>query len=308
MPEVGPDIVCLDKRHRVDVIRILPELRRVLRSTDAVVCFNWYANVLVSAIHPSCSRIVRYGAPVTADIPEGVRTLFAVRAHRTADAAVGLTWEMTRDACERMGSPRTACAAIRNAVESHRVDAGMNASPYFAVAARLVSEKGVDRVIRAFARVVSCCPHSLRIAGAGPERQRLGALASSLGVEERVEFVGFLPEPWSFLAGSTALLNGSLWEGYGSSMIEALALGTPVIAMDVPWGPAEILSRVPAGILVPDGDIERFGEAMLGLGNSEPRRRELSVLALRLAPGAFGAETMASSYWRLLCDIRQGDT
>ena len=81
----------------------------------------------------------------------------------------------------------------------------------------------------------------LEIVGDGPERGRLGALRDALGVADRVHLVGHLPDPLPRVARWRALLVPSLHEGNPIAVIEALALGTPVVAAGV-RGVDEILA------------------------------------------------------------------
>ncbi|MCL6595594.1 MAG: glycosyltransferase [Firmicutes bacterium] len=136
--------------------------------------------------------------------------------------------------------------------------------PTFVYVGRLERrQKRVDRLLRAVARLD---PGSvrLRLVGGGPpaEVRALRALATRLGLEPWIEWVPFRPDPWSAVPAATALVLASDYEGFPYALLEALARGVPVVAMDCPTGPAEIVRPGENGWLVPAGD-ERALAAIL---------------------------------------------
>jgi len=102
------------------------------------------------------------------------------------------------------------------------------------VAGRLISYKRVDRVIRAWPAVRRALPDAeLRIVGTGPEREALEHLACEVGAADSIRFLGELPEREQVLneiAAATLLLQPSEREGQSTVVLEALSLGTPVLA------------------------------------------------------------------------------
>lgn len=123
---------------------------------------------------------------------------------------------------------------------------------------RLDIEKGVDCLLRAFARILpSNSNATLRIAGRGPERERLESLALELGVAASVAFLGWL-EPAEVereLSSAWVLAPPSLWaEPLGLVALEAIVRGVPVIASEL-GGFAETVEEGVSGMLVPNGDV-----------------------------------------------------
>lgn len=134
--------------------------------------------------------------------------------------------------------------------------------PTFAYLGRLKKYKGVDLVIRAFARVRH--PEAvLEIAGAGDHRPALEALVASLDLGARVRFLGFVSEAekLALLRRSWAVALASPKEGWGLTNVEAEACGTPVVASDSP-GIRESVRRGETGFLTPHGDIAAMAEAL----------------------------------------------
>lgn len=137
---------------------------------------------------------------------------------------------------------------------------------------RLDIEKGVDRLLRAFAMVLPSSPNAiLRVAGRGPERERLESLALELGVAASVAFIGWL-EPAEVereLSSAWVLTAPSLWaEPLGLVALEAIARGVPVIASET-GGFAETVEEGVSGMLVPNGDTDALARALRAIVNDE---------------------------------------
>ena len=155
--------------------------------------------------------------------------------------------------------------------------------------------KDFPTLIRAFARVRERLSCRLVILGRGRQQQALEALAGELGVSGDVDFPGFQPNPYGFLAHAALFAFTSRWEGLGFALIEALALGTPSVSTDCPSGPREILRDGEYGRLVPVGDAEALALAMLDtLNNPLPRDR------LREAAYPYGIEQSTTAYLKVL--------
>jgi glycosyltransferase involved in cell wall biosynthesis len=140
---------------------------------------------------------------------------------------------------------------------------GDPAQPLILSAGELCARKGFDTLLRAFARVRASRPCRLVILGRGGARDRLLALAGELGVSADFALPGFVPEPYAWMANADLFAFSSRWEGLGFVLIEALAVGTPVVSTDCPSGPREILAGGRYGTLVPVDDHEALAAAML---------------------------------------------
>jgi glycosyltransferase involved in cell wall biosynthesis len=140
---------------------------------------------------------------------------------------------------------------------------GRSDVPLILGAGELCGRKDFETLLRAFALVRAQRPCRLMILGQGRARERLLALAAELGVAEDVGLPGFVPEPYAFMAHADLFAFTSRWEGLGFVIIEALAVGTPVVATNCPSGPREILQDGRIGHLVPVGDDAALAAAML---------------------------------------------
>jgi glycosyltransferase involved in cell wall biosynthesis len=114
--------------------------------------------------------------------------------------------------------------------------------------------KDFPTLIRAFARVREKRPVRLVILGEGRQRRKLQVLAASLGIGHEVSFPGFVVNPYAYMARASLFVLSSAWEGSPNVLVEALAVGTPVVATDCRSGPREILQDGRYGPLVPVGD------------------------------------------------------
>jgi glycosyltransferase involved in cell wall biosynthesis len=155
----------------------------------------------------------------------------------------------------------------------------------------LTHEKGHALLLRAAAALQASQP-SLRwvVAGEGPERTALEQLARDLGVHDTVRFLGHVDAVAPLLADATVVVSASHAEGLGSTLIDAMALGRPIVATAV-GGVPELLSP-DAGLLVPPNDPGALASAIEGLLGSAEGAAALGHRARR-ASAAYGIERMA---------------
>ena len=127
----------------------------------------------------------------------------------------------------------------------------------------LCARKDFSTLIKAFALVRKQRPCRLIVGGEGRQREKLEALAMSLGISEDVDLPGFLDNPYAYMKHANIFALTSVCEGFGLVLMEALALGTPVVSTDCPSGPREILDNGRYGALVAVGDVETLAEKIL---------------------------------------------
>jgi glycosyltransferase involved in cell wall biosynthesis len=126
----------------------------------------------------------------------------------------------------------------------------------------LCERKDFATLIRAFARVRAERTCRLVIFGKGNQHEQLLALGRELGIADDLDLPGFEANPYRYMAAASVFVLSSLWEGLGFVTIEALAVGTPVVCVDCPSGPREILADGRYGPLVPVGDAGAMAEAI----------------------------------------------
>jgi len=142
-----------------------------------------------------------------------------------------------------------------------------------------------------------------RIAGAGPLRQQLERDAASLGLNDDVEFLGFVHDTAAFFADIDLYVMPSLFEGLGVAALEAMAAGRPVIASRV-GGLAESVVDDVTGLLVAPGDAAQLADAIEKLHRQPARAAALGRHGRARVQRHFSLEQMALSneayYYELL--------
>ncbi len=167
------------------------------------------------------------------------------------DAVVCQSEEMRSDLVEQLSVPRDRTVVIPNPVDidairqraAEPVDVGWRAvrdTIELVAAGSLQPRKGFDLLIDALA-FAERPDLRLTILGDGPLRQALQSQAVRRGVADRVRFLGFQKNPYPFIAAADAFVLSSRFEGMPNVVLEALACGTPVIALPAPGGVREVL-------------------------------------------------------------------
>lgn len=142
---------------------------------------------------------------------------------------------------------------------------------------RLEPPKDHECLIHAFAEICRSTSTRLVILGEGSLRPKLVKLISDLGLEQRVHLPGFQPNPLPWIKRAGVLALSSFTEGLPTVLIEALALGTPVVSTDCPFGPREIFGIAGHGKLVPIGDPNAMAGALLESLRSAPPKVSMEV-------------------------------
>lgn len=156
--------------------------------------------------------------------------------------------------------------------------------PTVAVVANLSAHKGHPDFLHAFRSVVDALPTARAVlVGDGKERPRLAGLVSSLGLDDRVEFVGQVPDPRPHVARSHLVALTSLHEGFPNALLEAMAMGRPVVATGI-GGIPELVRDGEDGYLT-SRDPGELAERMLKLLQDEELRERMGRQARRRAEG-----------------------
>lgn len=137
--------------------------------------------------------------------------------------------------------------------------------PYILYLGRLSPEKNVDVIIRAFDQMETQAAPALVIAGAGPERTRLEKLAAQQS--RSVIFLGSVKNPYVPLAQAAGLVLASDFEGMPTVLLEARALGTPIITTPAGGASIEAIAGYAASTVVSAVDAEPLGVALSAIFN-----------------------------------------
>lgn len=195
------------------------------------------------------------------------------RSYHWADAIVAVSNGVADDLAQLMQVPRGRIRVIYNPVVTpdlrEKAQAplehpwfGPGAPPVLLGVGRLSPQKDFSTLIQAFAQVRKERRTRLLILGEGPERPRLEAMVTRLGLEQDVGLPGFVENPYPYMTRAALFVLSSRWEGLGIVLVEALYCGALLVATDCPHGPREILEHGRYGRLVPVGDIGALAQAI----------------------------------------------
>lgn len=276
---------------------------------------SWFRlKTIASPRTPSVAGI-RFHAAASPRVARLWRTLiwgFCHLASRVLVASAGLKQECV----EVFGAKASRVRVIPNSVDDGLLElARHNAprarecaspeAPWLIVSAgRLAPEKDIDTLIRALALLRNRQRVRLEIIGTGPQSSQLAELAATLGVAEAVDFTGFTPNPLDRMRQADVVVHTGLFEGFGNSLLEAMASGVPLIATDCDFGPREIVKEGVNGVLVPVADPQALADALESLLLDPKRRLRLAEQGLKDVQN-YRAELMANRYEEVFCELGQ---
>ncbi|MDN5331266.1 MAG: hypothetical protein PWP45_491 [Tepidanaerobacteraceae bacterium] len=173
--------------------------------------------------------------------------------------------------------------------------------------ARLIPEKGIDVFLKASALLLERIPLDkidlkFYIAGTGPMEIKLKNLATELGLSEKVIFLGFCPNIYEILSCSDALVLSSISEGLSLSLLEAMAMGKPVIATDVGGNPEIVKSGI-TGILVPPAEPNVLAAAMEYIIKNPDAAEKMAINARHMVMERFSHEHMVDALQNLFSSL-----
>jgi glycosyltransferase involved in cell wall biosynthesis len=268
-------------RHNVaGVLALARALRRA--QPDVVLAFGDTTNVrtlLAAAITGIPTVVSERVDPSTVDIGREWSLLRRIT-YRHA-AAVVVQTQSVRPWAERVADADRV-AVIGNPVEMAAPSPTLARTSEIVAIGRLVAQKGLDVLLRAFARVAARHPKwRLVILGEGPERSALQALAAQLGIADAVELAGQVRDVRLRLRRAAVFASSSRFEGFPNALLEAMAEGTAIVATDCRSGPAEILRDCPEAILVPVADDAALADALATMLDDAERRHACGRSAQR---------------------------
>jgi glycosyltransferase involved in cell wall biosynthesis len=312
------EVICLHRRHKYD-FAVLGRTMRLLqaRQIDVVqpyvspaAFFGLLASLLVRT--PVTVATERSGARNYRAL--GARTYQAAENHlmRYADVAVANS-EAGRRLLIGAGVPAAKTRVIENgvnpdrlqpsqvAMERHRTRLGAApGTPVVGILATLTPAKDHQTFLRAASELARERPNiRFAIVGDGPLRAELQAFAAEHGLAERAVFLGFERDVADVLAVMDVLVSASRDnEGHSNSIIEAMALGRPVVATDV-GGNRELVRDGETGLLVPCGDHRAMASAIGRVLDHPAESAAGAERARAMVQRRFGIDQMVDAYQAL---------
>ena len=178
-----------------------------------------------------------------------------------------------------------------------------DAFPIISHVANLRVMKGHREVLHAIPELMRIFPRILVLfAGRDDSKGEIPRLARTLGVEQNVRFLGYLPEPGEILSISDAFILPSYWEGCPTSLLEAMAFGIPCVAANV-GGIPEIIKNGENGLLVPPKDASALAQALQSLLMSKEQYLKISQSARKTFQTRFHVTRMVEEYQNLYLEL-----
>jgi glycosyltransferase involved in cell wall biosynthesis len=285
----------LKKKGRWDFFRLVIELAYLLKRLwpDTLVSFLSYTSLavvparflsfrkmkMILTEHGHVSSLLSYEPwkPLR-------RFLFRI-CFPSADLCVAPSIGVAEDLVRNFGVRKEKVKIIHNPVDLAKIERlkreslkceGLTSGAYLVAVGRLTPVKGYVYLLKAYALLVPRILERLVILGEGEEREHLEELARSLGIADRVLFVGFRQNPYTFMGHSALFVHSSLSESFALVIVEAMASGAAVIATDCPTGPREIVTDGVNGVLIAPADEKKLADAVLSLLR-DPVRRGLLI-------------------------------
>ena len=233
------------------------------------------------------------------------------RARASADATVAVSADMAKSATLD-GNWGSAPRVIHNPIDIDLIEQMMGRpvevppEGFIVAAGRLVRQKGLDILLRAFAGSDRARGLKLVILGEGPLRDALAAEAARLGVANRVIFPGFQGNPWAWFARARLFVLSSRWEGFGNVVAEAMACGAPTLVTDCDFGPREQVEHGATGWVTRTGDAEAMAADMdFLLANPGLSARLGAAASVRARD--FDSHTIAAAYTTFFREVAASD-
>lgn len=178
---------------------------------------------------------------------------------------------------------------FNSAVSLKRPEIGVsNAVPLVIAVSSLSQQKDYNTLIKAIKKLPGV---HLLVVGQGPLKNSLMKLAVDLGVGERIHFLGHRNDVAQLIKTADVFTQSSHWEGFGLTVVEAMACGVPVIATNVP-GVNEVIVDGVSGILVPPKDENALAASISAVLSNEHLSNKLRMNGLERAK-KFSIDTMA---------------
>jgi len=267
-----------------------------LGTTDADVVVGTRPGLNVHLAHQAPPHVVRIGQEhLTLDNHSPWLRRALRRAYRRLDVLTTVTEADAAAYRRKMRLPGVRIEALPNSVPDPVLPPADSSAKVVIAAGRLVPLKRYDLLIEAFARVAAEHPDwQLRIYGIGDEHDHLRRLIERLGLSDNVFLMGAATPMEAEWVKASIGAAASDFDAFGMTIVEAMRCGLPVVSTDCPHGPGEIIKDGADGRLVPVGDRDALGAALLDLVRDPELRRRMGRTAIenarRFAPGPVVAQ------------------
>lgn len=300
-------------RFNYNAIRLI---RRVIaeNNIDIIHTHGYKGDILgLLATRGSSCRIITtpHGWTHEPDFKLRLYELFDKALYPFMDSVVPLSKDMFRQLAGKRGMARK-MRLIENAVDLDEIYADKCPSPeiifqgknkcfIIGFIGRLIKAKGLTSLLSALSRM-SDRSVSLALIGNGPEEEELRRLARELNIGDRVRFFGYREDRIALMKSFDVFVLPSLSEGIPRCLMEAMGIGVPIVATDIP-GCRDLIENGKTGLLFPPGDVDALCDALESLKNSGDKRNILANNAKDYVYKHYSANRMAREYEDLFCQM-----
>jgi len=223
------------------------------------------------------------------------------RAYRNANRVIANSEPLAQGCRDFYGLPPDQVTVLPNGFDFDQIhnlatkQVDLQALPpgtfHIAAAGRLEECKGFDILFEALNELVNVRDHLnivVSIAGRGVQEEPLKHLANQHCLEHVVRFVGFLENPYPLIRSADLFCLTSRYEGMPNVLVEAMSLGVPVLSVDCPHGPRDILHGGELGTLTPNQDVQQIADGIEQARTPDPARDARTAKAKESVRSRFG--------------------
>ncbi|MDO6535574.1 glycosyltransferase [Alteromonas stellipolaris] len=232
------------------------QLKPLLKTLNPQICFSFLtrSNFLNIAIAKSLgyraiiSERVNTTSHLSGGLKDAISRFLVKLLYKRAKNVVAVSEGVKADLVENYAVPEQKISLLYNPYDIAQLHelaseevTDIPKAPYIIGVGRLVKNKNFSLLLNAYAK--ANIVEDLVILGVGDEEAMLKALAKTLGIADKVHFLGFKPNPYPYVAKAEYFVSTSNAEGFPNAIVEAMCLDKPVIATNCESGPAEIIAE-----------------------------------------------------------------
>lgn len=312
----GQQVHYLDMNGRFD-FRVVSRLCDVIRSRQIdVIHTHGYKSDILGLLAAKRAGIACVSTPhgFSGNVGFKLATFIRIGTHmlRYFDQVVPLSEELMDD-MKRFKVPESKTSFIRNGVDLKEIDAAMASFPeaenldkdsrIIGFIGQMIPRKGIPDLIEVFDQLYQQVPDlRLQLLGDGSQRQELEHQAAELTSVTAVEFLGFRSDRLELLSKFSLFVMTSSLEGIPRCMMEAMAVGVPVVAYDIP-GVNQLVEHGQTGLLAPFGDKTALAAYCKQILDDPELAGTLSRNARDLVNKRYSAARMADEYEGLFREV-----
>ncbi|WP_417500545.1 glycosyltransferase [Marinobacter sp.] len=305
----GQRVHYLDMNGRFD-FRVVSQLCKVIRDNNIdVIHTHGYKSDILGLLAAKRSGIACVSTPhgFSGNVGFKLATFIRIGTHmlRYFDRVVPLSEELMDD-MKRFKVPEARTSFIRNGVDLKEIDAALaslpqaNAtdqeSPIIGFIGQMIPRKGIPDLIEVFDQIHQTQPNlRLQLLGDGSQRSELEQQAAKLSSVNAIEFLGFRSDRLELLSKFSLFVMTSSLEGIPRCMMEAMAVGIPVVAYDIP-GVDQLVENGKTGLLAPFGDKTALAACCKQVLEDPELAATLSQNAREMVHTRYSAARMADEY------------